>query len=322
MFTPLNKYPFPTAPTIINWECFEDLLDASPLSVKNTIQGNPGHLVDHLNRWRESGEEQLVRWWRIDAGVSGIESVVKIHESIRSTCLISPDARFLLRADTIFSEVPSGTPGGQGDPLYYPSFTPDLIDCPCHSAPRVVNAKRMYRHVEAETVVKSLLVNMGIPNIAYLELRVAGSAFMCEQCDDLKIRMWDEMVDHYRHESKSWSGVLIRRPEFEVKHPIKFFNPHNVLRNLRQNLLVRRMEEFPVDLDPRMFCVLCRNYRRSRVFSGEEHVLGHIESMHGVKNGIQGLHYASYSKLVRFDSWGKKWKRRWDKHHNIVGEVP
>ncbi|KAG8730569.1 hypothetical protein FRC10_002600, partial [Ceratobasidium sp. 414] len=173
-----ENYPFPTTATVLSYPCLSTFHDLKLFQISGHFWDELGHILHHVHAWREDGEEELVEWWKSGTEPTGDSTnlVVKVRGSTAATASLSPSLRLLLRADTVFSYQALGAPGGQGAHLHYPHYYKNADDCPCHGLPKVMNSMRMYRHLEAERVTKAVLRDLGIPDVAYIQLLLMGAS--------------------------------------------------------------------------------------------------------------------------------------------------
>lgn len=134
-----------------------------------------------------------------------------MKNSTDSTKALSRNMRLLLRADTIFKEIPSES-NRYDDPFYYGErvkpiphlrYYPDIIapydsfyeasGWPSSPGPEV-NVDQYLRYSEAETLVKKMLLNMRIPDVARMELDAMKARFACGRCNEQSAMTWDQMV--------------------------------------------------------------------------------------------------------------------------------
>lgn len=121
------------------------------------------------------------------------------------------NVRLLLRADTIFKDKRSEF-SRYHDPLYYGEhvkpasplcYYPDII-APYDSFFEVSgllsspspdnNVEQYLRYTEAENLVKKMLMDMQMPDVARMELDVMKARFACGRCNERSAMTWDQMV--------------------------------------------------------------------------------------------------------------------------------
>ncbi|KAG8699204.1 hypothetical protein FRC08_005448 [Ceratobasidium sp. 394] len=157
---PLKTYPFPTVPTVLSWPCFSRIDELElELEIRNLVCNNLDDIFEHIRDWQEAGERELVEWW-VSSGESAdrpVNPVLTVRGSTSTTEDLSPNLRFLLRADTVFSTTePFGLQTAQDPDLHHPcaSLSPLDLDSPCFSVfwpdsvfeegPQGMNRRRMY----------------------------------------------------------------------------------------------------------------------------------------------------------------------------------
>ncbi|KAG9123852.1 hypothetical protein FRC07_013729 [Ceratobasidium sp. 392] len=228
-----------------------------------------------------------------------------------------------MRADTILSFQKPGCPGYQGAIHYYPFCYKNPSNCIYPQALSGMNSTRMYRHLEAESVAKALLRDLGMPDIAYIELCVMGASFACGRCHDCRPKKWYGMVNHYQQEVQLWHKLQAQKPKFKTSSSIVFRDVHNLTSSSTCKPLVRRLtKQEAVDADmlyssntsQQTVCILCHNYRLRPDVRTQLQLQSHMKDLHGVMEPVQGLHYTSTETIKSFDSWGKQWQESWDKN--------
>ncbi|QRV94557.1 hypothetical protein RhiJN_22575 [Ceratobasidium sp. AG-Ba] len=204
---PLLDSPAPTIDTL--WSiCGYKYVRELEISLKvQLIRTNPDLFLRCIEKWREDGEQQLVEWW-LGAGHHSkadehrvANPMVTIYGSTEATSLLSPQARFLLRADTIFKEQDPQHASRRYRCLHYPHFTREeelvftYIDKWGVSTP-------LCRYFEAEKITNLFLERFGIPDAAYIELKLMGKRFVCQRCEYPQAMSWDALLFHYLYEFK------------------------------------------------------------------------------------------------------------------------
>ncbi|KAG9079259.1 hypothetical protein FRC06_007860 [Ceratobasidium sp. 370] len=278
----------------------------------------------YIQNWREEGERELVQWWKSDFESPDhelVDPIVKVKGSTSATERLPIDLRLLLRADTIFSLQKAGGLGFQGSMLHYPYYYKNPTGCPYPQAPSSMNSTRIYRHLEAERVVKALLRDLNMPDIAYIELLVIGALFACGRCHDRRPKKWHELVNHYRQEVHSWGKLQAREPLFKTKSPITFRNIHDLSTSSISKSLARRLTKgeaidannsYLLNSSRHVACILCCNYQLRPTIKGRLQLQSHMKDVHCVTEYVKGLHYISTSAIEDFGSWGKQWHENWD----------
>ncbi|KAG9090636.1 hypothetical protein FS749_000401 [Ceratobasidium sp. UAMH 11750] len=319
----LKDYPFPTTVTVLSWPCFSTFHQLYPSQVAGRFWSELGHIIHHVDAWRENGEQELVEWWKLGTEPTGnlTNLVVKIRASTAATENLPPNLRLLLRADTVFSYKAPGTPGGQSAHLHYPHFYPNPDECPAQGSPRSMNSTRMYRHLEAERVTKALLRDLEMPDVAYIQLLLIGASLVCGRCDDSQPRTWNQIIDHYLQEAQLWTELQSRASDFKTERPVKFTNIHNLnsissakpfVRRLTTQEVASLINSPPLDVNEGFCCIPCRNYQVCHPFKDVAPVWTHMNDVHGIVNPTPGLHYTSRASTANFSNWGNKWCDSWD----------
>ncbi|KAG8698270.1 hypothetical protein FRC08_006028 [Ceratobasidium sp. 394] len=323
---PFEDYPYPTAATALSWPLFSNVPELKASQILEVFHQDALETMRYIQNWREEGEKELVGWWKSDVELSDREftdPIVKVKESTSATENLPADLRLLLRADTIFSLQQPGGHGYQGSMLYYPYYYKNPTGCPYPQAPSRMNSTRIYRHLEAEKVVKPLLRDLNMPDIAYIELAVIGALFACGRCHDCRPKKWHELVQHYRQEVHLWDKLQAPEPRFKTKWRINFYNIHDLgLSSASKPLALRLTKQEAVNANNsyllntsrRVACILCCNYQLRPTIQGLPQLQSHMKDIHGVTEPVKGLHYTSTGTVKDFGSWGKQWQENWDKH--------
>ncbi|KAG8740445.1 hypothetical protein FRC10_004310 [Ceratobasidium sp. 414] len=318
---PFEHFPYPTAATALSWPLFSDV---EPSRIFNRFHQDPLETMRYIQNWREEGERELVEWWKSDFGSLDHEltnPIVKVKESTSATEKLPADLRLLLRADTIFSLQKPGGPGFQGSMLHYPYYYKNPTGCPYPQAPSSMNLTRIYRHLEAERVVKALLGDLNMPDMAYIELLVIGALFMCRRCHGSRPKKWHDMVNHYRQEIHSWGKLQGQESQFKTQSPITFRNIHDLNSSSASRPLVQRLTKqealaannsYSSNTSRHAACILCCNYQLCPIIKGSLQLQSHMNDVHGVTEPVKGLHYTSTSMIKDFGSWGKQWQESWN----------
>ncbi|KAG9126048.1 hypothetical protein FRC07_005113 [Ceratobasidium sp. 392] len=241
---PFENYPYPTAVTVLSWPLRSDVHEIHPPQLINIVSRDPLSTRQYIHDWCEEGEKELVEWWKSDVDSSDDEltdPIVKVKESISTTEKIPADLRLLLRADTILSYQKPGCPGYQGVMLNYPFYYKNQANYVYPQAPSGMNSTRIYRHLEAEKVAKALLRDIGMPDIAYIELCVLGASFACGRCQDCQPKKWSDMVNHYRQKVQLWHKLQTQNPQFKTSSSVVFRDVHDLGSSSASKPLIRRL---------------------------------------------------------------------------------
>ncbi|KAF8596720.1 hypothetical protein BDV93DRAFT_527883, partial [Ceratobasidium sp. AG-I] len=283
-----------------------------------------------VSDWRVGFEERLVEIHK--AGAEGTmsgavvgnlegagteaEPIVKVKGSTDTTKDLSPNVRFLLRADTIFEEDPpdennSFHPVGRATkrapaipPLeYYPDIiSPNrmFFEQPIWPSPpaKDVSVEKYHRYTEAEKIVKRMLADIQMPDVARMELDAMKARFVCGRCTERKPRVWDNLVQHYMEQRKQWEKNSTRTGAHPTRHPVTFRNIHDVEWTINPKPLVRiltveeasQMNVVPTVLPDWVECRLCSGTGRCHIRSLDD-VRVHLQDVHDVASPIEGLHY-------------------------------
>lgn len=104
---------------------------------------------------------------------------------------------FLLRADTVFTSFASATLDDPDRPLHYPDFVSGRDKYNYDQPSRKMVTFPYFRHEEAEKITKVILESIGLKDSTYHGLKVRGSVFVCERCEDSRLKTWDDIVSRF-----------------------------------------------------------------------------------------------------------------------------
>ncbi|KAG9123854.1 hypothetical protein FRC07_013731 [Ceratobasidium sp. 392] len=330
---PFEDYPYPTAATALSWPIFSDVQHVEASQIVELVHQDTQETMRYIQDWRKEGEKELVEWWKSDGESSDNQltnSIVKVKESTATTEHLPADLRLLLRADTILSFQKPDCSGYQDAILYYPFYYKNPTSCIYPQAPSSMNSTRIYRHLKAEKIAKALLRDLGMPDIAAIELRVIGASFMCGRCQDCRPKRWMEIVKHYRQEAQLWHKLQAQQPQFKTNSSVVFLDAHDLNSIVASRPLARRLTNqeavdannlYSSNTSQQAACILCRNYHLHPVTKNQVQLQSHMKDVHGVTEPVQRLHYTSTDAIKSFGSWGKKWQEKWDKNQSALEAV-
>ncbi|KAF8597247.1 hypothetical protein BDV93DRAFT_527545 [Ceratobasidium sp. AG-I] len=359
--------PFPQTAIAFEWECLKDLgeTEISLERVEELFNERREQIDRYILDWREDLEEQLVEIFHagvatavqgalveedesveaFDGEESIAEPIVKVKDSTDSTKDLSRNTRLLLRADTIFRVNLLGSNqhndnslfhGGGTDvstPCYYPGIISEYDSFHEYMEfefppPPPVNVNIYLRHTEAENIVKKMLAEMQMPDVAYMELDAMKRRFVCGRCTEKKPTTWDGLVIHYMQRQRQWNKNLNATSGGPIQHPVVFRNVHDVEWTTNPKPLVRILtEEESSQRAPRLFdysnlvrCMLCTGTGRD--FSDYvPDVVAHIQDVHDIAEPTEGLYYKSTRGASAVtDILGDKWRQEWDEFHDARAE--
>ncbi|KAG8680427.1 hypothetical protein FRC09_018259, partial [Ceratobasidium sp. 395] len=184
--------PFPKTETVLEWDCLRDLSDTEMTlqDVKTKLEERKAQIEEKVLEWRAMAEDHLL----------------EINGSTDSTAHLPPRSCFLLRADTLFKRIQPNhktswsVSSGDRPPCYYPGFVsatctilheamnPHKFDAEFDPEPET-NLDHFARDWETERIVKPLLRDLEMPNVAHIELKLMKDRFICGRCTDTKSSM-------------------------------------------------------------------------------------------------------------------------------------
>ncbi|KAG8773828.1 hypothetical protein FRC12_002302, partial [Ceratobasidium sp. 428] len=329
--------PFPWTHVALNWACLNDLseLDMSISEVEAKLEERKTQIEERVQQWRTSVERRLVE--KIESGNNIDDDVIlSVRGSTDSTAHLSRDTRILLRADTVFKReryddvfdsvfrsfkyypnlVCSGVELFNEDAHYPWMERKDKLDL----SPWVIDT-------EAQNIVKLLLRDLGMPDVAHVELKLLGLRFVCGRCTYRIPDSWKNMVLHYIEESEHWDTRKDDIFSSSIRHPIVVKNIHKLEQTDTPKPLIRLLTEEDATkmialannpassavVKKYSYCYLCHatGMRGFQLFSNGTRV--HLEDMHDVLEPVDGIHFGS---KPLDDSPDQKWLEKWDAFHD------
>ncbi|KAG8775687.1 hypothetical protein FRC12_001334 [Ceratobasidium sp. 428] len=292
---PLVVNPFPDMVAVLEWRFSKELYepDAPIETVSTRFRESLPNLEAMLTDWRTEVELQLVENLDLERK-PGDKTTLKIQGSTEPTKKLSSHTRFLLRADTIFKAPVEQTQVGQ---RYHPrlpeqtihslQYYPDLLVSPgsTRSSDAKVDISRFTRHTEAERIAKVLLADLGMPDVAYMELKAAGPGFKCGRCYFKEWVIWEDIVTHYREMNEKWEKEAKYQREQQTKHKIAFINAHALETDTGSSkpLLtfeaVRDSRISSKKIQPEVECKLCLVGWRSTTCCSIRGIAEHLENV-------------------------------------------
>ncbi|QRV84731.1 hypothetical protein RhiJN_12747 [Ceratobasidium sp. AG-Ba] len=129
--------PFPKTQTALRWDCLNDLseVDMSIQEVEAKLEERKEQIQANVFEWRQEVENGLVKRLGFEKDEVGDDVVLLVNGSTDSSASLSPNARLLLRADTIFiSPLSANDPHSMKLSYHYPKFVSSGHDCLHESA--------------------------------------------------------------------------------------------------------------------------------------------------------------------------------------------
>ncbi|KAF8597245.1 hypothetical protein BDV93DRAFT_562495 [Ceratobasidium sp. AG-I] len=304
--------------------------------------------------WREGLEKRLVEIFAAgfkaagpETAVEAIEAVegrdsedidekpiVKVKDSTDSTKDLSRNSRLLLRADTIFREKNNSSfYDGFSTPCHYPGIVAsedsfqEYVGRKYYYHPKV-DVDKYVRHTEAENVVKKMLAEMQMPDVAHMELDIMKRRFACGRCTEKAPMSWGRLVIHYMQRQRQWERDVKATGKGPVRHPVIFRNVHDVEWTTSPKPLVRiltveessRLESLPFEYSNRVRCMLCTCTGRYCI-DLVDGMVAHIQDVHDVAEPIEGLFYQKDMDYSSNDISADEWRKEWDEFHDAQAEA-
>ncbi|KAG9094596.1 hypothetical protein FS749_012171 [Ceratobasidium sp. UAMH 11750] len=314
--------PFPRTSTALKWDCLNDLseMEMAIEEVGAELEERKGQIEAKIVQWRTMVEQRLVEKLELGANIPLV-----VEGSAEPTAHLSHNARILLRADTIFKRIDSGSNNKPPMQYYYPEFVSPFTACAFTEYMHIsiskpeTNLDQYERFTEAERVAKGLLRELGTPDVTLAELELKKRRFVCERCIGRNPLTWERLVDHYLAQDKLWNGSKDCRGEYTVRHPVVYRNTHDLDSTDNPKPLVRLCEGeeaeqltalanstlMDVFLSPR--CHLCEGTGKFEVRMKQANMLVHMQDVHGVAEPVEDLHYGMQFYKIQANTWHKKW---------------
>ncbi|KAF8602495.1 hypothetical protein BDV93DRAFT_557497 [Ceratobasidium sp. AG-I] len=325
--------PFPGRVELLGWDCIKEVYEAQiPIeNVEHEFNSRKPTIKQKVSEWRSETETRLAE---IFCGVH--KTYVGVNKSTSSSAHLSEVIRFLLRADTIF-RVPlprktvdsawknSWRPKHKENALhYYPDcvLVPEQLPqtCPGPVVHPVVDLNGHVRHTEAESIVEALLKDLGIPDVAYVELKALG------RCYDRTLKSWGQMVEHYMETNQQWANDMERYRDQRTRHLVTFVNAHDIKSTSIAKSFVKILTKdeksviratLGAEERREVECLLCSCCWRTKTIDALVAVMVHLENIHDVTEPIEGLHYGERIEESLVEST-TGWRKRWDAHYNAI----
>ncbi|CAE6458747.1 unnamed protein product [Rhizoctonia solani] len=208
------RAPFPSDKTLNSWDfLFEMYKEENDLErVGGLFDEQRGMLGQKLLEWRTEIESQLVRQYTSSfAEGSSLNTALTVKGSTDATRDLADHTRFLLRADTVFTETDGTTcntevdqeHGPVGKSIHFPHIFslqnyPYLYEYSSRPDPDKVSERLepYARHKGKEAIARALLKELNMPDAAHIELERMGEVFVCGRCTRQDATGWHEIVSN------------------------------------------------------------------------------------------------------------------------------
>ncbi|KDN39512.1 hypothetical protein RSAG8_08807, partial [Rhizoctonia solani AG-8 WAC10335] len=258
---PMLSNPFPENQVVRRWDSFVKLYEEenSIERVEELFNEQRDTICQKLLEWRTQVEEQLVEQYKPSSTESAsattdTDTILTVQGSTDPTKPISDQARFLLRADTVFmlkattssSEVDQEH-GSIANYIHFPNMPcikndPYRLDCILDDSSQYTEERPLdcyVRHAGKEAIVKALLRELQMLDVSYVELENMGKAFICGRCNHSRAMEWNALVQHYHLRRRDWTGNRFLLNTYETRHPVIFRNLHDLESGTNPKPLVR-----------------------------------------------------------------------------------
>ncbi|KAG8790870.1 hypothetical protein FRC12_010794 [Ceratobasidium sp. 428] len=339
--------PFPRTHTLLKWGGLNDLseLEMPIEDVVAKLEERTPRILEKVAEWRTTIQRGLVK--RLDLGSSQEEAILKVKDSTESTAYLSRDARILLRADSVFKrndiQDPLRPPLRELPPCYYPEFVSpydntlnERVSDPYRDIDQEINLDLYTRDLETEVIVKTLLQQLGMQDVTWVELKVMKNIFLCGRCPSKIPRTWRLLIIHYIAALGTWDKAKDSKGEQPTCHPVVFNNVHDLKSTYHKPLVQLLSEEEALQTaalinasfingsaSSRPLCFLCKATGRPEVRLSQENMAVHMQDVHDVGEIVEGVHYGPKSL---WDLSGDGWNKVWDEYQDsreaaIVGDL-
>ncbi|QRV98778.1 hypothetical protein RhiJN_26797 [Ceratobasidium sp. AG-Ba] len=300
--------PFPKTQTALRWDCLNDLseVDMSIQEVEAKLEERKEQIQANVFEWRQEVENGLVKRLGFEKDEVGDDVVLLVNGSTDSSASLSPNARLLLRADTIFISPLSGH-----DCLH------ESADFPYSKDEEEICLDSIARDIETERLVKLLLRDLEMSDVAYIELQEMGRRFTCGRCSYKVAHSWDEMVVHYTQELDVWDEQENCQSAYSLRYPVVYRNPHDLKPTGNSQSLVLTLPEAPGKVSEvagsfSRHCYLCEGTGRSAGPLPVRVLCGHLQDCHSIADPVEYIHYGR----EYYHGLGDTWHKKWDEYHD------
>ncbi|EUC59568.1 hypothetical protein RSOL_320170 [Rhizoctonia solani AG-3 Rhs1AP] len=349
---PALSSPFPANQVVRGWDFFANLYEEenSTERVEDLFKERRDMICQKLLDWQAQVENQLVEQYKAPStgstsATADNDTILTIQGSTDPTKHISNNARFLLRAVTVFvlkvtrsfSEVDQAH-GPIADHVHFPDIPcimndldgyDDTYDNGFYQDIEEMPLDRYVRHAGKEAIIEALLGELQMPDVAHVELGNMGKAFICGRCNHNKAMGWNELVEHYHLKRRDWIENRFLPNTYETQHPVIFRNLHNLEPGTNPKPLVRIVQSDDNHASSSHSyksvaeCVICRgvDFYDHSSFESLTMMREHMLDMHDVAEPVEELHFVD--ELRRLDSimyWAeferRDWEQKWDRFHD------
>ncbi|KAG9079905.1 hypothetical protein FS749_008193 [Ceratobasidium sp. UAMH 11750] len=288
----------PADHVVLVWNPFKQLLDTDiPMEeFEVSLVGMRPTLDRLLTEWRASLEKALIE--RLPSSGSPatedslalapntttpFDMIPKLAIEVNSRPIedLPLDTQRLLRADTVWSYTYSATP------FFYPDGFQSLFN-DNHLSSIIYNTN-------TSEIANVLLSALGCPGATYLQVKAAGSAFICGRCRNCIGVNWDNLLQHYLDEQEKWDNV--RRHSFFKHSRITYVFTHRTEAVEDDKPLVRMASDEERSSNHSAHysnhpCLVCMPMHIGDCYyRTEAGVVDHVHSVHLVQDPEKNVHY-------------------------------
>lgn len=339
--------PFPEGKVIRGWDFFSSIYEEenSPERVEELLNERRDVFCQKLLEWRVQVEDQLVDQYKSSFAENAslptnVGTTLTIQGSTNATKHLSDNARFLLRADTVFvAKVPASSSeidqehGPATNGIHFPAI-------PCISGDGFnlytgeTTLDSYVRHPGQEAIVKALLRELQMPNASHVELAKMDKIFTCGRCNHSRAMEWDELVEHYHLKRRDWVGTTFLPNSYQTQHPVIFRNLHDLGSHTNPKPLVRIRVTSSEENNGSVFyphdaiaeCIICQgiDFHDNSSFESLAKMREHMREVHDVVEPVKELHFIDVTLDLDFINDGDgldrgSWEQKWDRFHETLG---
>ncbi|QRV72213.1 hypothetical protein RhiJN_00227 [Ceratobasidium sp. AG-Ba] len=308
------RNPFPSFEVVITWEPFASDIEFSDLNregVDKLFNARRARIENSLWNWRSGVERQLVEKFENSSALTPSDIVLTAKGKAVVEPELSLDTLFLLRADTVFKQSPSSR--SPSLPQFYPGLVSvnfEEMDWTYqtlegyrsrNSDHLAINPSRHEAYIEAHTIARSILAQMGMPNATHFELLAMGRNFECARCPFAVNLTWSSLIHHYVVEDHIWKTWQMKSTPKLTQYPIVLRNTHDLSTSgpLARIIADKNGSEDSSSVEEEV----------------EYQMVIHLQDAHDISNVVENLHYG-YEGL-EIDDWGSVWDAFYDDHPSV-----
>ncbi|CAE6535148.1 unnamed protein product [Rhizoctonia solani] len=205
---------FPSLGHALAWPLVKDLheTDSTPEEMEARFEKRREEVETLVNEWRTSIPAHFLNQAKANGTV--LRPVLTSYRGGSGPFInLSDDLKRLLRADSVFYT--TSPLGNKKIPATYSSILDTeglsaLLCTPDNApSPKPLSLEHMFWYPEAHEVAKTLLANLGKPDISYFEIWgfPVSKIYMCGRCHNTDRMTWAQVIQHYVEQKQKHSDV-------------------------------------------------------------------------------------------------------------------